>query len=162
MKFLLSLSALLTVAVALPVLSRDSEPFNGNGIINVITDKNQKVGCLNDAMSFVTDTTQCATYNVVQTSYTDPYFGTTEITYTISTSAGACGDPFQKGSQYQEGGNRILLCGEGSDADNSYWGVSSTYFPFSLTVPSLFLSLLCSGRVKAKRTAKSTAAVPIC
>ena len=137
MKLLLTISTLLTAATALPVLSpRDDEPFVGNGILNVITSENEQVGCLDEAMAFTTDTSSCATYNIVKNTYVVPYWGTTQISYDISTSAGPCGDPFQEGSEYQEGGNRILLCGAGSDADNSYWGVSISQ---SFTIPSLVL-----------------------
>ena len=131
MRFLLTIPTLLATAAALPVLSsRDDEPFVGNGIINVITSENEQAGCLNEAMALTADTSACATYTIVKNVYTVPYWGTTQISYEVSSPAGACGDPFKSGSQYEEDGNRILLCGAGSDSDNSYWGVSaSQLFP---------------------------------
>ncbi|MCJ1323797.1 hypothetical protein MMC10_000458 [Thelotrema lepadinum] len=128
MRFLLTIPTLLATAAALPVLSsRDDEPFVGNGIINVITSENEQAGCLNEAMALTADTSACATYTIVKNVYTVPYWGTTQISYEVSSPAGACGDPFKSGSQYEEDGNRILLCGAGSDSDNSYWGVTNGF-----------------------------------
>ena len=128
---LLATCLTLPIALAAPLLPRQtSAPFDGQGFINVINSENQRQGCLNAAMEFVVDDSACAVFDIVQTRYTDPHWGTTTISYDISTSAGACGDPFIKGSQYEEGGDRILLCGEGSDAENSYWGVSNLSSPW--------------------------------
>lgn len=127
MKVLSTLFTLLSGAAAIPLAARQSTPFDGTGTVNVITQSKQRVGCLNAAMAFTTSNSQCATFTFVQTTVPNPPYGDQTTITSVTTSAGACGDPFKTGSQYQEGGNRILLCGEGSDAGNSYWGTSGGF-----------------------------------
>ena len=101
-KCILALLAVGATVLASPV-PRDSEPFVGTGLINVVNLNNQQVGCLTSAMAFTADRSTCGTFNIVKTVFPpEPPFGLPPPpAYAISTSAGPCGEPFQSGSQYE-------------------------------------------------------------
>ena len=96
------------LTTASPLVHRDGS-FNGTGILNVVSGT-KTVGCLTNSAQFTTDSTQCGIFTGVVTTSCFTPGGECSVTWGLSTSAGPCASIYQKGSQYEEGGNGVLTC----------------------------------------------------